>query len=116
MPIPVAVDAQLRRLSPVVESAAWFVASEALANVAKHAHVSRAWIAARETEGALLLEVGDDGAGGADRLQALRRRVRGQRRRLTVTSARGAGTRDPVRSVTAGAFQGYPGGRGLLTV
>ncbi|GAA2036741.1 sensor histidine kinase [Catenulispora yoronensis] len=66
-PIPVEVDAALPgRPSPEVESAAYFVASEALANMAKHAHASRAWIDLEYRDGALRMSVGDDGVGGAE--------------------------------------------------
>jgi len=54
------------RLRPTVEATAYFVASEALANVAKHAHASRATIEVRHNDGRLCLEVADDGVGGAD--------------------------------------------------
>ncbi|MFL6115469.1 MAG: sensor histidine kinase [Catenulispora sp.] len=65
-PIPVEVDAALPgRPSPEVESAAYFVASEALANMAKHSRASRAWIDLDHRNGALRMTVGDNGVGGA---------------------------------------------------
>ncbi|ACU69154.1 histidine kinase [Catenulispora acidiphila DSM 44928] len=65
-PIPVEVDADLPwRPSPEVESAAYFVASEALANMAKHAHATRAWIELEIREDHLRMIVGDNGVGGA---------------------------------------------------
>ncbi|MGW0481171.1 sensor histidine kinase [Nonomuraea sp. NPDC003214] len=67
-PIPVDVDAELPgRPQPPVESAAYFAAAEALANVAKHSGASRAWVRLRHTGGVLRLTVGDDGHGGVRR-------------------------------------------------
>ncbi|NUR27028.1 MAG: sensor histidine kinase [Catenulispora sp.] len=66
-PIPVEVDAALPgRPEPQVESAAYFVASEALANMTKHSHASRAWIDLEHRDGALRMIVGDNGVGGAE--------------------------------------------------
>ncbi|MEZ0106500.1 signal transduction histidine kinase [Catenulispora sp. EB89] len=66
-PIPVEVDAALPwRPSPEVESAAYFVASEALANMAKHAHATRAWIDLDVRDGRLRMSIGDNGVGGAE--------------------------------------------------
>jgi len=66
-PVPVEVDAALPwRPSPEVESAAYFVASEALANMAKHAHATRAWIELEIREDQLRMIVGDNGVGGAE--------------------------------------------------
>ena len=55
-----------RRLPPAVEATAYFIVSEALANVAKHASATTISIAATSTSTALHVEVGDDGVGGAD--------------------------------------------------
>jgi signal transduction histidine kinase len=49
-----------------VESAAYFVVSELLANVAKHARAGQAWVDIRHTDGMLRIGVTDDGRGGAD--------------------------------------------------
>ena len=66
-PVPVEVDTTLPwRPSPEVESAAYFVASEALANMAKHAHATRAWIDLELRDGRLRMIVGDNGVGGAE--------------------------------------------------
>ncbi|MEY9889665.1 signal transduction histidine kinase [Catenulispora sp. MAP5-51] len=66
-PVPVEVDAALPwRPSPEVESAAYFVASESLANMAKHAHATRAWIELELRDGNLRMIVGDNGVGGAE--------------------------------------------------
>ena len=55
-----------RRLPPAVEATAYFVVSEALTNVAKHAGATTVSIAATATATTLRVEVGDDGVGGAD--------------------------------------------------
>ena len=66
-PVPVEVEAALPwRPSPEVESAAYFVASEALANMAKHAHATRAWIELELRDEQLRMIVGDNGVGGAE--------------------------------------------------
>jgi signal transduction histidine kinase len=49
-----------------IERALYFVAAEALANVAKHARGTRAWLRRGVEERAIVLSVEDDGAGGAD--------------------------------------------------
>jgi signal transduction histidine kinase len=66
-PVQVAVDVALpRRLPAAVEVAAYFAVCEALANIAKHSRASRASVRGRLVEGVLVVEVQDDGAGGAD--------------------------------------------------
>ncbi|MCP2341759.1 sensor histidine kinase [Actinomadura rupiterrae] len=66
-PVPVEVDLDLPgRLPPAIESTAYFVVSEALANVAKHSGAERATVRGGTAAGVLALEVRDDGRGGAD--------------------------------------------------
>jgi len=66
-PLPVTVDARLdERLPGRIESTAYFAAAEALTNIAKHSGASQAHISARRTDDRLILEVSDDGRGGAD--------------------------------------------------
>jgi signal transduction histidine kinase len=66
-PVPVALDFRLDRRPPqAIEATAYFVISEALANVAKHSKAGRAWIRGELAGGQLALEIGDDGVGGAD--------------------------------------------------
>jgi signal transduction histidine kinase len=48
-----------------IEAIGYFATCEALANIAKHSAARRAWITGRRTGGTLLLEIGDDGRGGA---------------------------------------------------
>ena len=55
-----------RRFSPAVEATAYFVVSEALANVAKYASATQASVGGRLRGTTLHVEVGDDGVGGAD--------------------------------------------------
>ncbi|MFJ4774874.1 sensor histidine kinase [Streptomyces sp. NPDC088762] len=61
-----AVDPALPRLPESVEAAAYFGVCEALANIGKHSGAGRAAVAARHTGAALLIDVRDDGRGGAD--------------------------------------------------
>jgi PAS domain S-box-containing protein len=65
--IPVDLDIRLDvRLEEPIEVAAYFVASEALANAAKHSQASRVDVSLEQRDGRLLLAVRDDGVGGAD--------------------------------------------------
>ena len=54
------------RLPPPVESAAYFLVAEVLTNVARYAHATEATVRAEQVNGTLLVEVSDDGGGGAD--------------------------------------------------
>jgi signal transduction histidine kinase len=98
MPFPVALDASEGRLPPQVEATAYFVVCEALANVVKHARASKATVAARHRNGVLVVEVEDDGIGGAradngSGLSGLADRVEALGGRLRVESPAGSGTR-----------------------
>jgi signal transduction histidine kinase len=65
--IPVDLDiARDMRLEEPIEVAAYFVASEALANAVKHSDASRIDVLLEQRDGRLLLSVRDDGIGGAD--------------------------------------------------
>jgi signal transduction histidine kinase len=65
--VPVTVSTDLpERLPEHVSHAAYFVVAEALTNVAKHAQAASASVTARLRDGVLVVEVGDDGQGGAD--------------------------------------------------
>jgi signal transduction histidine kinase len=80
-----------------VEAAAYYVASEALANVAKHAGATTATVRAARLDGHAVIEVADDGAGGADPrggtgLGGLRDRVETLGGRLSIESEPGCGT------------------------
>jgi signal transduction histidine kinase len=85
------------RLPAVVERAAYFVVSEALANVAKHSGATRCEVRVRHEGGQLAVEVWDDGKGGASLesgggLAGLASRVAGVDGTLTVTSPAGGPT------------------------
>jgi signal transduction histidine kinase len=87
----------VKRLPEVVEVAAYFVASEALANVAKHAQASAVQITVSRGAKGALVEVADDGIGGADDaggsgLRGLADRVEALGGQLRVTSPLGTGT------------------------
>jgi signal transduction histidine kinase len=96
--LPVRLDVALSgRLPEQVEGAAYFVASEALANAAKHSHASELRLTAARQGPLLLLEVADDGIGGAGAgagsgLRGLADRVEALGGRLTVSSPPGRGT------------------------
>jgi signal transduction histidine kinase len=65
--IPVTVDAPIGgRLPGQVENAAYFAVAEALTNIAKHSGATQASVLARVRDRALIVEVTDDGRGGAD--------------------------------------------------
>src|SRR4051812_5375951 len=65
MPVPVENAVSVGRLPAAVEATAYFVVSEALTNVAKHAHARRGAVTARIEHGMLAVRVRDDGVGGA---------------------------------------------------
>jgi signal transduction histidine kinase len=85
------------RLPEQVELAAYFVASEALANVAKYAEATMASVRVSRRNGVALVEIADDGVGGADEsagtgLQGLADRVAALDGTLRILSPPGAGT------------------------
>ena len=66
-PVVVDVDVALpRRLPGAVEVTAYFAVCEALANVAKHSRATRASVRGRLMDDVLVVEIHDDGVGGAD--------------------------------------------------
>jgi signal transduction histidine kinase len=66
MPVPVDIGVSVDRPPPSIEAAAYCTSSRPkLTNVAKHASATRAQVMARVEDGALLLDVLDDGCGGA---------------------------------------------------
>ncbi|MEW2375009.1 histidine kinase [Micromonospora sp. NPDC047812] len=65
--VPVTVHADLGQPLPeLVESTAYFVVSEALGNVVRHAGATRAEVRLVQADGELVVEISDDGCGGAD--------------------------------------------------
>jgi PAS domain S-box-containing protein len=95
--LPVDLDVAEERHPADVEAAAYFVVSEALTNVAKHAGASAVSVAAERENGRLIVTVADDGRGGADPLggsglHGLADRVGALGGSLTVDSPPGGGT------------------------
>jgi signal transduction histidine kinase len=96
-PIPTRATVRVtRQLSAQVENTAWFVVSEALTNTAKHSRAARATVLITEDDGALRVEVVDDGRGGADRggegLKGLAQRVAALDGSLEINSPPGGPT------------------------
>jgi signal transduction histidine kinase len=99
-PIPVRIVASpVERLPSEIEGAAYFVACEALANAVKHADATSVTISAARRNGTLVVEVADDGVGGArlngggSGLRGLSDRVEAHGGRLRIDSPPGGGTR-----------------------
>jgi PAS domain S-box-containing protein len=98
-PVPVTLaEAPEERLPENVEAAAYYVVAEALTNVAKYANATTATVRVARDNGRAVVEVADDGIGGADPsagtgLRGLVDRVEALDGRLEVESAPGAGTR-----------------------
>jgi signal transduction histidine kinase len=95
--VPVDVDVKLdRRPVPVIETAAYFVVAETLTNVAKHAPRARAAVMIAVEGDWLVVEVADNGPGGADPggggLTGLRHRVQALDGTLAIVSPPGHGT------------------------
>ena len=95
-PVAVALAVSDERLPAPLEAAAYFVCSEALANVAKHAGATSAAIEVARANGRLRVAVSDDGAGGADAagsgLRGLADRVEALGGGFAVESEPGRGT------------------------
>ena len=94
----VVVEAPDVRFAPALELVAYFVCSEALANIAKHAEARRVHVAVTASEQELRVVIDDDGLGGADAgwgsgLRGLADRVEALAGRLRVESPSGGGTR-----------------------
>ncbi len=106
-PLPVTVEAnETERAPEAVEAAAYFVVSEALTNVARHADAGQAIVRVARRDGLLCVEIEDDGTGGAEvsngsGLRGLADRVGALDGALEVESPAGRGTtvraRLPVR-------------------
>jgi len=98
MSLPVSIEVEGQRFPPGIEATAYFVVSEALTNVVKHSGAERAEVSAKATEGALWVEIQDDGGGGAapdggTGLIGLRDRVSALDGNLRIESPPGGGTR-----------------------
>jgi len=99
-PVPVTLEVPEERFPPLVESTAYFVVAEALANVGKHSGASEAAVAIAARSGRLVVTITDDGRGGAvgdlaggSGLSGLADRVAAVGGTLTIESPVGAGTR-----------------------
>jgi len=97
-PLPVSVEAEVDdRAPPSAEAAAYFVVSEALTNVVRHAEAKQAVVRVDRVDGRLHVEIQDDGRGGADPaggsgLRGLSDRVAALDGSLEVESRSGGGT------------------------
>lgn len=106
-PLPVAFgELDVGRLPQPIETAAYFVVSEALANVAKHAHATMVDISAERDVDTLTVEIADNGIGGASMeagsgLRGLADRVEALNGSVSVASPSGAGTRIVAQLPTA---------------
>jgi signal transduction histidine kinase len=97
VPVRLQVEPEARFPGPV-EVAAYYVVTESLTNVAKHARATRASVEVSRTDGGLFVEVIDDGVGGADSergtgLRGLADRVEALGGRLRIWTPQGGGTR-----------------------
>ncbi len=98
-PVPVRLDVALAgRVAEPLEVAAYYVVCESLANVAKHASATSAEVTVDHVASYLVVEISDDGVGGADSergsgLRGLADRVEALGGRLQVWSPAGGGTR-----------------------
>jgi signal transduction histidine kinase len=100
--IPVTLDVAAEELPDDVELAAYFIVSESLTNASRYSGAGAIRIRVAREAGALLVEIVDDGAGGADPdagtgLRGLADRIDALGGRIEVDSPRGAGTRVAAR-------------------
>jgi signal transduction histidine kinase len=97
-PVPVQVSVPEQRLEPAVEAAVYYICAEALTNIAKYAQASQAAVNVERRTDVAIVDVWDDGVGGADPargsgLRGLADRVEALQGRLRVESPPGGGTR-----------------------
>ncbi|MBW3659230.1 MAG: hypothetical protein KY457_11370, partial [Actinobacteria bacterium] len=96
-PLPVTFHAVRERFPAVVEATAYYVAAECLANATKHARATKVDVSVRRSGDRLVVEVRDDGVGGADPsgsgLRGLADRLGTVDGALTIDSPVGGGTR-----------------------
>jgi signal transduction histidine kinase len=95
--VPVTVETKLdQRLPTVIETAAYFIVAESLTNVAKHAPGASVRLSVCEVADRLLIDVSDDGPGGADPngggLAGLSQRAAALDGTMMVDSRAGSGT------------------------
>ena len=109
--VPVTLDVATDDLPGDIELAAYFIASESLTNATKYADANAIAVRVVPMAGALLVEIADDGAGGADPsagtgLRGLADRIRALGGRLELDSPPGAGTRVSARLPLPSASSG----------
>lgn len=98
LPVPVRIEVPSARLPPSVEVSVYFFCSEALTNVVKHARAGSAWVKVDLRAGDWVVEVGDDGVGGAEArseaggLTGLRDRVGAVGGKMEISSPARGGT------------------------
>jgi signal transduction histidine kinase len=97
LPLPVEIDAPSERLPAQAEATTYYIVSEALTNVVKHAGATHARVAVVREAGVLRCEVADDGRGGADAaagggIVGLRDRAEAAGGTLALVSPPGGGT------------------------
>jgi signal transduction histidine kinase len=97
LPVPVDIDADADRLPEHIEATAYYIVSEALTNVAKHAGAGRARVTVHRDGAVLRCEISDDGRGGADTsggtgILGLRDRAEAAGGTLSLVSPPGRGT------------------------
>ena len=96
-PVPVTIRVPDRNSPPALEATAYFVVAEGLTNVAKYAEATGARVDIDQRDGVLVIEVADDGVGGADPghgsgIRGLDDRVAAAGGRFSLTSLPGQGT------------------------
>jgi signal transduction histidine kinase len=97
-PVPVRLAVPPQRLPAIIETAVYFICSEALTNVGKYASASRIDVAVRVDADLVIVLIADDGVGGADPsagsgLRGVADRVETLGGRFLVDSPAGKGTR-----------------------
>src|SRR5262249_21743751 len=97
LPVPVDIDVPSERLPPHIEATTYYIVSEALTNVAKHAEATSARVRLRRDGAILRCEISDDGRGGAEEgagsgIVGLRDRAEAAGGTLTLLSPPGRGT------------------------
>jgi signal transduction histidine kinase len=98
-PVPVRMSVAVEgRLPESVEVAAYYVVTESLANMAKHARATTARVDVEQVSGSVVVEIVDDGIGGADSeagsgIRGLADRVEALGGRVLIWSPSGGGTR-----------------------
>ena len=95
-PLPVDVTIGPERYPPHIEAAAYFFIAEALTNVAKHAQATHAQLSVQHHGGQLMIDIRDDGVGGADSagsgISGLRDRIEALGGQMQISSPPGRGT------------------------